>query len=101
MILYNTTFHVSDRLVSDFLTWLGQNYVGTALDAGLSSPALMKLVDHIEEGWTSFALHLYAPTVDDVRDWECGERQRLHTEIATKWGENVLSFSTPMEVLGL
>lgn len=101
MILYNTTFHVDSTIEPEFLDWLKDIFVAQALNAGFSSPMLARLAIAVEEGCSSFALHLYADSLDHVARWEEADRCRLLGEAYNRWGERVLSFSTPMHTIDL
>lgn len=101
MILYNTTFHLDSAIESDFLAWLQNEFIPVATRSGMTDPLLCRLSDHIEPGCAAFALHLYAPSADEVDRWRSGAQGRLMTDMATKWRERALAFSTQMEVISL
>ena len=101
MIIYNTSFHVEDKHERDFLHWIKSIYVPKALEAGLVRPMLARLVNCVEPGCCTYALHLEAADMDAVRRWESGGRNELLQDMAARWGYGVLAFSTPMEKVEL
>lgn len=101
MILYNTTFHVDSSIEPEFLAWLKGTFVAEALNAGFSDPMLARIAMAVEEGCSSFALHLYSENLNHVARWESTSRQKLLADAFNRWGERFLSFSTPMHTIEL
>lgn len=101
MIIYNTSFHVEEKHEAAFLSWLKTTYVPTGLEAGLANPMLARLVNCVEPGCCTYALHLEASDMEAVGRWECSGRNKLLQDMASRWGYGVLAFSTPMEKVEL
>lgn len=101
MILYNTTFHIESSIDESFFDWIKARFIPAAMSSGFVNPMLMRLIDRVEPGCTSYALHLYADNMDYIARWEHGVKNELVEEMMCKWGERALAFSTPMEVVEL
>lgn len=101
MILYNTTFHIDSAIDSDFIAWLKKNFIAAATDHGFERAMLTRLIDRVEPGCTSYALHLYADGAELVDRWETDKAQLLMQEMYDKWGERALAFPTAMEVIDI
>ncbi len=97
MIIYNTSFHVEEKFEPAFLQWLRDVYVPKAAEAGLADHMLTRLLNSVEPGCYTYALHLEAPNMAAVERWESGGRNELLEDMAQRWGYGVLAFSTPME----
>ncbi len=101
MILYNTTFHVEERIETQFVAWLKSVFITSADKAGLKAPMLARLVNSVEPGCVSYALHFDAPDMECVNLWEEGGRQKLLDDMFARWQYSALAFSTPMERVDL
>lgn len=101
MILYNTTFHVDEKAECDFVAWLKTDYIPRAEHEGLINPMLARLVNNVEPGCATYALHFDAASMPDVERWENGVRNELTAEIFSRWQYGVLAFSTAMERIGI
>lgn len=101
MILYNTTFHIDSAIDSDFTEWLKSRFITDASTSGFVSPMLTRLLNQVEPGCNSYALHLCADDISIIEKWEADKRLKLMQEMFGTWGERALAFSTPMEVVDL
>lgn len=101
MILYNTTFHVDEKAERDFVCWLKSDFMPRAAKDGLINPMLARLVDNVELGCSTYALHLEAASMAVIGQWESAGRRKLIEEIFARWQYGVLAFSTPMEKIEL
>lgn len=99
MILYNTTFHIDSAIEDVFIAWLKSRYIGQASTHGFRQPLLTRLINQLEPGCTSYALHLRTELPSLVKQWEDGEKISLTQEMFCLWGERALSFSTTMEII--
>lgn len=103
MIVFNTTYHVAKAQTDRFLEWVKSEYVPAVLCGGeLSSPRLMLvLIDDEENEGNSYSLQFNVKNQETLSRWyhECGavfnERQKR------LFGEDVLAFSTLLEVVDL
>lgn len=101
MILYNTTFHIDSMIDRDFTKWLKSRFIIDASVFGFVSPMVTRLLNQVEPGCNSYALHLYAEDISTIEKWEAEGRVKLMQEMFGFWGERALAFSTPMEVVDL
>ena len=101
VIICNTTYHVECSISGEFLDWLRDNYLPSALEGGfVGEPRLLRLMGH-REGGACFALQLQASTLSDLQRWNQDVGKRLHEELVKRFGNKVAGFTTFMEVLDL
>lgn len=101
MILLNTTFYVHPSVEDDFLSWVRNTYIPSALASGLSGPELCLLLADVGEGVSGYALHLYAESLSDAEGWHDGDGGNIRSGFMCRYGEKMLSFSTYMELLAV
>lgn len=101
MILYNTSFHIDNRIEYEFIEWLKNNYVSQSINFGFKKPLLTKVMTQIHPELSAYAFQAFADNIKFVEDWEEGPRQQLLFSISQRWGESCLAFSTSMEVIDL
>lgn len=101
MILYNTTFHIDSAIDREFTDWLKSRFIADALSFGFVKPMVTRLINQVEPGCNSYALHLNANDISTVEKWEADSKMKLMQEMFGVWGERALAFSTPMEIVEL
>lgn len=100
MILINTTFHVHNSIIDEFIDWANNIYINKALSSEyLSSPLLSKILADTDPEGTSFALQLKATDIDKAQQWHDIEAQTIKNDAFRKWGEKMLHFTTYMEII--
>ncbi len=102
MIIYNTTFHVSDEVERTFLDYIRLQYVPMAIaDGTMNNPVLTRVMGSTHDGGTSYALQLQAESVKALQKWCLGTGKTLSARISTHFGNSVVGFTTMMDVLDL
>lgn len=101
MIIFNTTFHVDSVIEHDFIEWIKSEYIPQALTDGMRNPTFTKIMIGNDEGFSSFALHIAGKDAETIGRWSDNKMSELHSSAYKRWGERVLSFSTPMEIIEL
>ena len=102
MIVFNTTYHTDNARKEEFIQWLKSTYIPTVLEHGaLQEPRLTRIFAEDESEGTSLSLQFNAPDTDTLESWhrECGEA--LFEEMRKKFNNQVLGFSTLLEVIDL
>lgn len=97
MIICNTTYHVDCSVSGDFLDWLRDVYLPSALECGMvSEPRLLRMMGH-NEGGVCYALQLQASTLGELQRWNQAIGKLLHQRLTEKFGNKVAGFTTFME----
>lgn len=102
MILYNITFFIEPAQENDFLA-LYQNTISQALihHNYMSSPRLHKIRTQQGEDMVSYAVHLSCLSDDNLNLFLEQNHPMISNLIAKKFGQKVLMFGTPMELVNL
>lgn len=102
MIIFNTTYHADNARKDEFIGWLKESYIPAVLEHGLlQEPQLTRIFADNEEEGTSLSLQFKSPDTQALERWheECGEA--LLAEMQKRFGDQVLGFSTLLEVIDL
>lgn len=100
MIILNTTFIVESSLENAFVEWARSVYVPAMAAVEIFGPATVaKVLTQIEPGATSFAVQATASGLEEARRWHDETAALLRDDLAARYGERVLHFTTYMEVI--
>ncbi len=100
MIIYNTTFLVSDRMYGSFIKWIKEKHIPCCINSNYFMEAtLSRIVPHETQEGTSISLQLKTPSKELLEMWQTKELALIEKEIAGLFSTEVLHFSTLMEVI--
>lgn len=100
MLIYNTSFHVEDKVHDNFLIWLKECYIPQAGESGvLRLPRLLRLLSHQEEGSTSYSLQWEVENSGELHKWHLQQGAGLQDELSKIFGHDVVAFPTLMEIV--
>ncbi len=96
--ILNTSFHMDETIKNDFIAWIKETYIPSALQSGVfGRPLLTKIMTVVEPGTVSFALHLVCGDLDKANNWHDNEGARMREMLSRRFGQRVVFFSTYME----
>lgn len=97
MIIYNTTYHVDEEVNSNFLIWINECYIEQVkADGTLTSPKLMKVLSHNDEGHT-YSLQWNVENSEALHRWYMGQGKKMIDEISKVFKDKVMMFTTLLE----
>lgn len=100
MILLNTSFHVLKSLAQDFETWAREVYIPAVKESGIfGQPQLLRLLVEVDPALASFSIQMPSPSLDEATRWHDETAALLHDDLRSRWGDNVVYFSTFMEII--
>ena len=100
MILYNITFAVSLEIHAEWLIWMREKQIPAIMSTGLfEKHLLLKLMDLAEEDGITYALQFFASTEENYRTYLKDQAPALRLNSNKKWGDQVLSFRTLMQIV--
>lgn len=100
MTLLNTTFHVHSSVNDSFVNWVKTVYIPTATANGqFANPLFTRILTQVDPEATSYAVQLQTSSHSKAVVWHDTTAAQLKEELARKWGERVLHFTTYMEIL--
>lgn len=102
MIIFNTTYHVENIILDDFIQYLKNEFIPTATsDKEFSNPRLTRVMtQEVQEG-SSFALQFEITELEKLDDWYDQVGDSLNEDMIARFGSQVVGFSTLLEVIEL
>ena len=105
MIIFNTTYHVEQACVEEFISFLGKEFVPAATaDGEMRSPRLTEVMADLPEGEVegqSLALQFEVADLDRLDAWYASIGSALNETLIARFGSRVIGFSTLMKVIDL
>lgn len=102
MIIFNTTFHVEDDVLNDYLSFMKETYIPSAASSGfLHQPRLCRIHAQHEESGSSYSLQFHVKNVDTLNHWFAAQGQALQNELTARFGNRALGFVTLLEEIEL
>lgn len=102
MIAINTTFHIPCSIKRAFTTWLQEYYIPQSIASGcVTNPVIFRILGGSEDSpdHMSMACQLTAPSLAQARNWHDGHGAVLRSDMKRLWGNNVMFFTTYLEVI--
>ncbi len=100
MIIFNTTYCVTDKVYGGFIKWLKEQHIPQMLASGFfSDERVSKVITQEEQEGTSVSVQLTAQSMDAIADWNEQHGDLFKMEVASLFSEEVLFFSTFMEII--
>ncbi len=102
MIIFNTTFHVEDDVLNDYIGFMKETYIVKATGSGfLHEPRFARIHAQHEESGSSYSLQFKVKNVDTLNHWFSTEGQILQDELTTRFGDKAVGFVTLLEEIEL
>jgi hypothetical protein len=99
MILFNETVKVSRAIEQEWLAWLREEHLPEVMATGkFTHYRLCRLLLDEADGVT-YAIQLFCPDFSTFRRFEEENAPALRNKAAQRFGEEMVSFRTLMEVL--
>ncbi len=100
MYIFNTTYLVSDKRYSEWIKWLHRQHIPSMLNSGyFTNPQLARvLINEPQEG-TSYSVQFHAKDMQLIQEWSTKYSDKFLGEFSRLFGEEVLLFTTILEVL--
>lgn len=102
MIVYNTTYNVTNDKAVAFIKWLRTRYIPFATESNeLKEPRLAHLMVTNEDKSNSFSLQFIVENVDTLEKWYHKYGAQLLHEMEGSFGQKVVGFSTIMTLMDI
>ena len=102
MIIYNTTFHVEDNVLNEFLCYLLTTYIPQAIATGfLHQPSLKKVLHTQPDQGNSLSLQFHVKNIDTLNYWLEYDGVSLHKALTNCFGSKIVGFSTLLEEMDI
>ncbi|MVM28756.1 DUF4286 family protein [Spirosoma sp. HMF4905] len=98
MILYNTTYSVSNEVANDWLRWMKRFFLPAAMATELPvSHRVLRLLTELDNGGTTFSIQLDFDTLDAYTTYQEIHADALRQRIQHRFGNQFVSFDTFLE----
>ena len=101
MLIFNTTYLVGDRMHSTWHKWLYEHHIPAMLDSGyFNKPQIAKILTNgSQEGGVSFSVQFHIENMQSLEAWNEKYAETFLADFNKRFGEEVLLFSTVLEVI--
>jgi len=100
MLIYNTTFHVSDKAYNSWLKWVKDDHTPFMLDSGyFSKPQVARIVTGSKDEGFSFSVQFQVNDMKTLKLWHQEYSTRFQENCARNFGTEVLFFTTVLELI--
>lgn len=102
MVIINTTFHVDEEIMHDFIDYMKHIYIaGAATDENLIHAKLCRIhAQKVEEG-ISYSVQFTFNNLDDLDNWDKSRGLKLNEALIKRFQHKVAGFSTLLEEIQL
>lgn len=100
MVILNTSFHLLASREPEFVEWAENRYMAAAKASGLFDETLLiKILTEVDPQLKAYAVQLKGESLDDAARWHDDIAARLRSDLTSRYGEDILYFSTFMEIV--
>lgn len=102
MLIFNTTYQVSEAQARNFLIWLTQSYIPLVMQHGaLAEPHLAEVLSHKDENSRSYTLQFDVKDSATLHKWHLEQGTKMAQELIKMFHQEVVGFSTLLEKMDL
>ncbi len=100
MLIFNTTYLVSDNVRSTWLKWIQEKHIPFMLESNLfSKPQLARIITSAEDEGTSFSLQFNILDMNTLKKWNQQYKVIFQENCSREFGTEVVFFTTILEMI--
>ena len=100
MLIFNTTYLVSDKVHNIWLQWIREEHVPFMLESTyFSQPQVTRIITSAEQDGTSFSVQFHVRDMSTLRRWNQEFNAAFKANCSEKFGTEVIFFTTVMEII--
>jgi len=100
MLIFNTTYLVSDKVHSAWLKWIREQHIPFMLDTTyFSQPQVAGVITSDKEDGTSFSVQFLISNMRTLKMWNQQFSSVLKENCSQQFGPEVLFFTTVLEMV--
>lgn len=100
MLIFNTTYLVSDKAHGAWHKWLHEHLIPFMIESSyFSKPQIAKVLGGEEQDGTSFSVQFHIADMQSLQQWNEKYGLDFHQNCTTKFGTEVIFFSTVLEIV--
>ena len=98
MILYNTTYSITQEIGTDWLRWVKKFYVPAVLETGLPVGfRILRLLTELDNGGITYSVQLDFTAMEDYFTYQNRHAEALQQRLTHRFGNQFVSFDTLLE----
>jgi len=102
MLIFNTTYQVTEAQARNFLIWLTQSYIPLVMEHGdLSAPQLAEVLSHKDKNSRSYTLQFDVESSAILHKWHTSQGANLAQQLVKMFQQEVVGFSTLLEKMDI
>ena len=100
MLIFNTTFVVTDRLYGPWLKWVKEEHIPFMLSSDMfSKPQVAKVYTQENQDGTSYSIQFHVADLLTLENWHIAHAKKFEQNFANKFGTEIVFFATILEIL--
>lgn len=100
MLIFNTTFLVSDALYESWMSWIKETHIPFVLQSGMFTKAqLAKVYSQESQDGTSYSLQFNVADLETLENWHLQYAKTFEENFAKKFGNEVVFFASILEII--
>lgn len=100
MLIYNTTYQMDVNEARNFVIYIHNQFIPTALAHGdLKNARLARILSHKDPKSECFSLQFEAENTADIHRWLIEKGNKLNEDMLKVFNNQIVGFSTIMEVI--
>lgn len=100
MLIYNTTYHVSNDDARNFVIFMNEMFIPEAIKSGeLKNARLSRIISHKDEESECFSVQFETEDTSSLHKWYASVGASLEKNLLQAFKNKVIGFPTLMEVI--
>lgn len=100
MLIFNTTYLVSDKIHEVWLKWVREKHIPSLIQSGFfTSPQLAKVLSAEEQDGTSYSVQYKVENILALENWHLQSAKEFELEVQQLFGADVIFFATVLELI--
>ena len=100
MIIYNVTTKVTWAIHDAWLEWMKLVHIPEVMGTGLfSGNRFVRLLETDDEDGPTYAIQYFMDSMEEYDNYSSGHAPALREKVLKKWGGELISFRSLMEVI--
>lgn len=100
MLIFNTTFLVSDRIHGIWLKWVREQHIPFMLESGmLTAPQVAKVISAEDQEGTSYSVQFCVADMQTLENWHIKYSKIFEQLFAAKFGSEGMFFASVLEII--
>ena len=100
MLIFNTTYLVSDKVHGAWLKWVREQHIPFMLESSyFSQPLVARVITSAEQDGTSFSVQFHVQDMHTLKLWNKEYSLLFQEKCSQQFGTEVIFFTTVLEVV--